>query len=184
MPAELIYVREGDQLRLAWNLTVDRFESDKVWAEVRIDAVTGEVIDLASYVAHARSPASRKGAASIGYGASYRVLPMPFETPQDPGASFQVVTDPHDPPGSPRGWHDTRDLSAVGFEFAETRGNNVVSRADLIANYGAENLRAPAMVNGTSLVFGFAVCPWQQSTTRSRASHAASARSGTPCCGT
>lgn len=159
VPAELIYVRENDQLRLAWNLTVDRFESDKVWAEVRIDAETGEVIDLASYVAHARAPASRKGAASIGYSASYRVLPMPFETPQDPGASFQVVTDPHDPQASPRGWHDTRDLSAVGFEFAETRGNNVVARADLIANNSADNFRAPATVNGTSLVFDFAFDP-------------------------
>ncbi|MBE5315110.1 MAG: M36 family metallopeptidase [Xanthomonadales bacterium] len=152
-------MREDDQLRLAWNLTVDRFASDKVWAEVRIDAETGEVIDLASYVAHARAPALRKGAASIGYSASYRVLPMPFETPQDPGASFQVVTDPHDPQASPRGWHDTRDLSAVGFEFAETRGNNVVARADLIANNSADNFRAPATVNGTSLVFDFAFDP-------------------------
>ncbi len=164
VPAELIYVAEGDDLRLAWNLTVDRFESDNVWAEVRVDAETGEVIDLVSYVAHLGSPASAKGSTSLGYSASYRVVPMPFETPQDPGASFQVVTDPHDPEASPRGWHDTRDLTAVGFEFAETRGNNVVARADLLANNSAANYRAPATVNGSSLAFDFAFDPAQPPT--------------------
>ncbi|MFN7783206.1 MAG: M36 family metallopeptidase [Lysobacterales bacterium] len=165
VPAELIYVREGDALRLAWNLTVDRFESDNVWAEVRIDAETGEVIDLVSYVAHLRSPALAKGSVPTSYSASYRVLPMPFETPQDPGASFQVVTDPHDPQASPRGWHDTRDLTAPpGFEFAETRGNNVVARADLLSNNSVDNFRAPATVNGTALAFDFAFDPAQPPT--------------------
>ncbi len=165
VPAELIYVREGDALRLAWNLTVDRFESDNVWAEVRIDAETGQVIDLASYVAHLRSPALVKGNVPANYSASYRVLPMPFETPQDPGASFQVVTDPHDPQASPRGWHDTRDLTAPpGFEFAETRGNNVVARADLLSNNSVDNYRAPATVTGNALTFDFAFDPAQPPT--------------------
>ena len=53
VPAELIYVAEGAELRLAWNLTVDRFESDNVWAEVRVDAETGEVIDPAASRFHA-----------------------------------------------------------------------------------------------------------------------------------
>lgn len=165
VPAELIYVREGDALRLAWNLTVDRFESDNVWAEVRIDAETGQVIDLASYVAHLRSPALVKGNVPANYSASYRVLPMPFETPEDPGASFQVVTDPHDPQASPRGWHDTRDLTAPpGFEFAETRGNNVVARADLLSNNSVDNYRAPATVTGNALTFDFAFDPAQPPT--------------------
>lgn len=159
VPAELIYVREGDELRLAWNLTIDRFDSETFWAELRIDAETGQVIDIASYVAHARAPSRAKGAGGLDYSATYRVLPIPFETPQDPGAEFVLVTDPHDPEASPRGWHDTRALTATGYEFAETRGNNVVARADLLSNNSATNYRAPATIVDGNLVFDFAFDP-------------------------
>ncbi|MCG6118348.1 MAG: M36 family metallopeptidase [Aquimonas sp.] len=100
-----------------------------------------------------------KSRGGLGYSASYRVLPIPFETPQDPGAEFVLVTDPHDPEASPRGWHDTRALTATGYEFAETRGNNVVARADLIANNSTANYRAPATIVDGALVFDFAFDP-------------------------
>jgi extracellular elastinolytic metalloproteinase len=52
VPAALLYVRVGDELRLAWNLIVDRFDAETFHAEMRIDALTGDLIDIASYVAH------------------------------------------------------------------------------------------------------------------------------------
>lgn len=156
VPAELLYVRDGDALRLSWNLTIDRFEGETFHGELRIDAETGQVLDLASYVAHAKSPAPSKvgGAPGPGYGASYYVLPMPFESPTHPDAVLQLVTDPHDPDASPRGWHDTRTAGTT-YEFAETRGNNVVARADLTSTNASTNYRAPAVVDAGNLVFNY-----------------------------
>ncbi len=156
VPAALLYVRVGDELRLAWNLIVDRFDAETFHAEMRIDALTGDLIDIASYVAHAagdRHAARPKGGAPSDYSASYRVVPMPFESPAHPGAAFADVVDPHDVDASPRGWHDTRAIGALGFEFSETRGNNVVARADLLANNSSGNFRAPAQIVGSNLVF-------------------------------
>lgn len=156
VPASLLYVRVGEELRLAWNLIVDRFDGESFHAEMRIDAVNGDLLDIASYVAHVAGDAHAarsKGAAPTDYSATYRVVPMPFESPAHPGAAFADVVNPHDIEASPRGWHDTRALGSTGFEFAETRGNNVTARADLIANNSAGNYRAPATVVGGNLVF-------------------------------
>jgi hypothetical protein len=156
VPAELIYVRDGDRLRLSWNLTIDRFEDETFHGELRIDAETGQVLDLASYVAHASSSARPKlGANGPGYSARYYVLPMPFESPTHPDAALQLVTDPHDLNASPRGWHDTRALGSNGYEFAETRGNNVVARADLTSTNAATNFRTPAVIDSGNLVFNY-----------------------------
>lgn len=150
VPVALIYVNEGDSLRLAWNLVIDRFQKEGLHAEVRIDAETGQVIDIASYVAHS---GHEKTGVSIGYSATYRVLPMPQESPTHPGAALEIVTDPFDPEASPRGWHDTRAIGSTGFEFSTTRGNNVVARADLTASNSSANFQAPAVVDGTTLRF-------------------------------
>lgn len=156
VPAELLYVRDGDRLRLSWNLTIDRFEGETFHGELRIDAETGQVLDLASYVAHAKSATQRKlGNPGPGYSASYYVLPMPFESPTHPDAALELVTDPHDPDASPRGWHDTRALGTSSYEFAETSGNNVVARADLTSTNAAANYRAPAVIDNGNLIFNY-----------------------------
>jgi len=82
---------------------------------------------------------------------SYRVFPLPFESPDDPGASQQVVVVPFHPDASPLGWHD--DDGAVGPEHTETVGNNVVAQEDVDGDDGV-GLRADG---GVSLVFDF---PW------------------------
>jgi extracellular elastinolytic metalloproteinase len=150
VPVQLIYVNEGNALRLAWNLIIDRYQEEGFYAEVRIDADTGQVIDIANYVAHAEP--SKTGAA-VGYSTTYRVLPMPFESPSHPGAALAVVSDPFDPEASPRGWHDTRALGSTGYEFASTRGNNVAARADLNSTNSSTNYLAPATVDGNTLRF-------------------------------
>lgn len=157
----LIYVGEGDELRLAWNLLIDRFEEEGFHAELRIDAETGQVIDIASYVAHA---GHEKTGVSLGYSATYRVLPMPYESPTHPGATLEIVSDPFDPEASPRGWHDTRAIGSTGFEFSTTRGNNVAARADLTATNSSANFQAPAVVDGTTLRFEQAWDPDAQPT--------------------
>lgn len=165
VPAQLLYVREGDQLRLSWNLTIDRFEGETFHGELRIDAETGQVLDLASYVAHAQAGSGSKvGAPGPGYNASYNVLPMPFESPTHPGASLQLITNPHDPDASPRGWHDTRAIGSTGYEYAETRGNNVIARADLNSTNSANNYRAPAVVDNGNLIFNYIWDPDAQPT--------------------
>jgi hypothetical protein len=170
VPAELIYVRDGDRLRLSWNLTIDRFEDETFHGELRIDAETGQVLDLASYVAHASSSARPKlGANGPGYSARYYVLPMPFESPTHPDAALQLVTDPHDLNASPRGWHDTRALGSNGYEFAETRGNNVVARADLTSTNAATNFRTPAVIDSGNLIFNYDWNPALAATSPARA---------------
>jgi hypothetical protein len=154
VPVTLLLVREGDQLRLAWNLTIDRFDEETFHGELRIDAETGQVIDFASYVAHYEHAQSTKALGdSVGYSASYYVFPMPFESPSHPGAALALVSNPFDPQASPRGWHDTRALGSTGFEFASTRGNNVTARADLTSTNATSNFLAPAQIVGGDLQF-------------------------------
>ncbi len=58
--------------------------------------------------------------------ASFNVVPLPNESPQDGG--FAVLNNPEDLTASPFGWHDTN--GAAGAEFTDTRGNNVDSHLD------------------------------------------------------
>ncbi len=170
IPVSLLYVKVGNKLRLAWNLVIDRMESESFHAEMRIDAETGDLLDIASYVAHADAKQPSAGFARpkgevLGYSASYRVVPFPFESPTHPSAAFSSVVDPHRANASPRGWQDTRALGSVGFEFADTAGNNVFARADLTSNNSSTNFRAPATVNGNTLTFGYVFDPNAQPST-------------------
>ncbi len=169
IPASLLYVKVGDTLRLTWNLVIDRMATESFFGEMRVDAETGDLLDIASYVAHANAGHAGEGDARkaqprpkgqpLGYSASYRVVPFPLESPTHPNAAFANVVDPHRADASPRGWQDTRALGSVGFEFADTSGNNVVARADLLSNNSANNFRAPATVNGNALTFGHVFDP-------------------------
>ena len=93
--------------------------------------------------------------------ASYRVLPMPLENPEDgPGlpSAQSMVFDPADPVASPFGWHDVDGM--VGAEFYETRGNNVTAQEDLNADNMGGQRAAPSTPG--KLVFDYAFNPAQE----------------------
>lgn len=132
IPVELVYFRDGAELRLAWQMVVrSRLSAD--WWQAWVDAVSGEVIGAANWTAEA----------------DYRVFPLPYESPAD--GPDEVVTDPHDVTASPFGWHDTN--GSPGAEFTDTRGNNVFAQEDTDAN----NSGGFRPDGGASLVFDFPI---------------------------
>lgn len=78
---------------------------------------------------------------------SYRVLPIPFESPNH--GNFSLLEDPSDSLSSPFGWHDVN--GTVGEDFTITRGNNVYSREDKDAN----NTGGYSPDGGSNLLFDY-----------------------------
>lgn len=146
IPVKLCLQKQGDQLRLAWNLSIDMLDNADYWS-VRIDATSGQIIDKNNYTAyckfdkgHAQSMEAvcseehshevSTNAAFMAPSASYRVFAMPAESPIH-GPQI-MVTDPHDTLASPLGWHDVDGVD--GAEYTITRGNNVHAYLDLNDN--------------------------------------------------
>lgn len=145
--------------RLAWSFQL-REEHD--WWNLSVDAETGEVLYQANWVDHEDmedivdgivrtddhhhghdhgTPLAEFGQVdpvlppeTVEDGSSYRVFPMPLESPLDNGAEHVVVDNPADAVASPFGWHDT-DTTA-GPEFTITRGNNVHAYNDSVNGAG------------------------------------------------
>ncbi|MBW2938560.1 T9SS-dependent M36 family metallopeptidase [Aureisphaera sp. CAU 1614] len=144
IPVKLVYQPMPDQtLRLSWDLSIYLLDASHYYS-VRIDALSGELIDTIDWVVNCDFGAGSHGHKvehsilfknenefSIG-GAQYRVFPMPFSNPLD-GADV-IVTSPEDATASPFGWHDTD--GAGGAEFTITRGNNVWAMEDQNGNNG------------------------------------------------
>jgi extracellular elastinolytic metalloproteinase len=160
---------EDHDIRLVWDLSI-YLTSQKHWWSVRVDAVTGEVLDQLDWVVECtfdgcdhldHSTSSRRpipenliyagpAPAPPPPGADqYRVYAIPIESPSH-GAS-SIVVGPYDPVASPFGWHDTN--GAAGAEFTYTSGNNVLAQEDQNGNNG--NGARPD--GGASLIFDFPV---------------------------
>jgi extracellular elastinolytic metalloproteinase len=123
IPVKLVFQPSGDQLRLAWNLEIQEI-SGLHWWNVRIDAVTGELLSKSDYVdEESFSPAA---AAGVHDGSSYKVYARPLENPNE--GARTVVKNPADSTASPFGWHDTD--GATGPEFTIPQGNNVHAYID------------------------------------------------------
>lgn len=175
IPVRLMYQAvKGGGLRLVWSMVL-RVPDNQHWWYMHVDAVTGEVLLQHDWIIHespttaevaqvaeapvmvapppastttTRAPQARPAAAD-----SYRVFPLPYESPEDPGASHTLVTEPADPVASPYGWHDAD--GAPGAEYTDTRGNNVFAQEDTDANdWGGSR---PS--GGPSLVFDYAWDP-------------------------
>ena len=131
IPAKLMYLpqREG-VVRLVWNLVI-RPGDGQHWWDLYVDAVTGEVLSKHNWIAQE----------------SYRVYALPFESPAESLRTLEV--DPADALGSPFGWHDTD--GAVGAEFTDTTGNNVIAQEDTDGN----DLAGDAPDGGPTLTFDF-----------------------------
>ena len=141
--AELVWSRrDAGGVRLAWNIKIDEAGGDHLWS-INVDAETGAVLATNDFVdedtAHGIASAIARPSGAVGSlalrasavdtvadGSSYRVFPLPFESPSDGDRS--LVQNPAAANASPFGWHDTN--GAAGAEFTRTRGNNVHAYAD------------------------------------------------------
>lgn len=147
IPVKLVYQPMPDQtLRLAWDLSIYLLDASHYYS-VRIDALSGELIDKMDWVLHCEFGSGNhshkvdnntsilfKSEEELALGgAQYRVFPIPFSSPLD-GADV-LVNSPEDPTASPFGWHDTDGVN--GAEFTITRGNNVLAQEDLDGNNGS-----------------------------------------------
>jgi len=174
IPVELMYCKDGTgNLALVWDLNIFTPDS-KHWWSVRIDAVTGKVLQQEDWVVHCSfngAHTHKNGAVShtltqkekaINFeaeaflvdGSQYNVLPLPIESPNH--GNFQVVTEPANPTASPFGWHDIDGV--VGAEFTITRGNNVWAQDDLNANNGVGD----SPEGTSSLNFNFQITTLEQ----------------------
>ncbi|MFV1966378.1 MAG: M36 family metallopeptidase [Pirellulaceae bacterium] len=141
--AELAYVytSSGD-VDLAWNVTTPLLTGD---APGYFDTAIGASGD---------TPVVLRSTNRL-LAAKYNVFAAPLESPDDGVRS--VVVDPQDPIASPFGWHDTNGLP--GPEFFDTRGNNVMARADRDGNFVATGWANPGLApsGGPDLNFDFPV---------------------------
>lgn len=129
----LVYQPTGEGLRLAWNVSLQPRDGGDWW-NVRVDAATGALLDKNNWTVtdifepigfashEAGTPLAPPPAPAAFSPDAYRVFPLPFVNPHDPGAIHTLVPDPAELAVSPFGWHDTDGLA--GAEYTDTRGNN------------------------------------------------------------
>ncbi len=145
----------SDALRLAWWVTVENeVGSHELWA-MRVDAATGAVlavddlVDRHTLAPNAEAPApsfaplamnASAPLAGLAAGAvSYRVFPMPLESPgHGPSA---LVSGPDNAAASQLGWHDTGTTT-----YDITRGNNAWAYEDR-GNVGSGTSAAQTSAN-------------------------------------
>ena len=135
--AKLVWLPVGDGVRLAWAVEIEPLDGQHWWVAF-VDAATGESLGREDRIVH---DSARAIAAAIAHpgassgpvatfpatdGATYRVFPIPFESPSD--GERALVSNAANPNASPFGWHDTNGVA--GPEFTRTRGNNVHAYAD------------------------------------------------------
>ncbi|MGV6828342.1 MAG: T9SS-dependent M36 family metallopeptidase [Flavobacteriales bacterium] len=166
IPVKLVYQpTQENTLKLAWKLSIYFLDASHYY-NVRIDALTGELLDSNDWVVscnfeknafHNASHNHNKSSilfsetttseASLAGGAQYRVFAMPIESPNH--GSDALIADPSDFVSSPFGWHDTDGVA--GPEFTITRGNNVWAQEDRNGNNGV----GASPDGGGSLTFDF-----------------------------
>ncbi len=160
--AKLVWLPIDSKLRLAWSVEIQEAGGEHVW-NAFVDAQTGESLgeldlvdhDSAQMIAAAivRPTKLRTLLALPAFaetdGATYRVFPLPLESPSD--GDRELVSNAANPVSSPFGWHDTDGVA--GAEFTVTRGNNVHAYADR----NNDNLPDPGSDpdGGGSLTFDF-----------------------------
>lgn len=189
IPAKLMYYyREGIGTYLVWELSIAETTSSDWW-NFRVDASTGMIIDKDNWTiscnilgdhndhihtADSAAPFVGPMEQPINYNttdvstmvapppaASYRVYPMPVETPNHGGRI--LVTNPEDLIASPYGWHDINGTYTA--DYTSTRGNNVDAYTDHNANNRPEDNYAYSP--GGNLIFDFPINTNYSSSNRS-----------------
>lgn len=162
---KLSYQYYRDLLLLAWDVSLEPVKSSDMWS-VRIDAVTGSILDKANWTVYCKvngsafsridddcAAQSEQIHQDLSYAfsagsATYNVWPSPSESPKH--GPRTLVTDPHDLNASPYGWHDTN--GEEGPEYTITRGNNAHAYEDSGNQNGSANNEPDG---GDDLIFDF-----------------------------
>ena len=161
IPAHLCYfLNEDGELELVWELSIEAVNQTE-WYNVRVSAVTGEVVDKSNWVSscafehnhdHEENElfnhhhSSEKPMNSVLLTGTYNVFAMPLESPYEGNRTMVSADDVVNFNASPYGWHDTNGVN--GAEYTTTRGNNVNAYED-----GDNSGFQPD--GGTALVFDF-----------------------------
>jgi len=147
IPAKLLYYPTGKEVRLAWDVEIYMRNEDNWWS-MRVDAITGEILDQFNYVIHEdfheqaqlshgdaymddvqqTLPGSFSFPSNTMLGDTYRVYEWPVESPNhsapaNPSDGRTVAANPSAAAsalGSPFGWHSD-DVT----DWTNTQGNNV-----------------------------------------------------------
>lgn len=164
IPVRLSYVQiEDGALRLVWDLSIYQLDAQHWWS-ARVDALTGQLLDVNDWVIHCAFDGLPQGQCShsisttqasapetIQAPSQYHVFALPTESPSHDSRSF--VTNPADSLASPFGWHDIN--GAAGAEYTITRGNNVHAYEDTSNN----NAPGYSPDGGSVLEFNFSYIP-------------------------
>lgn len=164
MSVRLAYVQKGDQLVLAWEVTLEPVSNGDLW-NVKVDALTGDILQKQRMTIHCAFPEHYLASPhqctdqtvmtndpfavtnTLLDEAQYNVVPIPNESPNH--GPRQVVTGQADVDASPQGWHDTN--FQPGAEFTITRGNN----AHAFLDRNGDNASDMNVDGGANLVFDF-----------------------------
>lgn len=140
IPVKLVYFQADDEhLRLAWDLSIYQMDGQHWWS-VKVDAITGELINKVDWVVHCDFGHGRNMGPHVHYKTpnqysapqtmmqpdQYTVFALPAESPNH--GPHVMVTNPADSLASPYAWHDTDGVP--GAEYTITRGNNVYAYED------------------------------------------------------
>jgi len=149
IPVKLVFTQTPDgNLKLAWDISIHTTDSNNWWS-VRVDAVSGEILDTNDWILTCNFGDSNHNLSAINNeensfnlfkentsflvdGSQYNVFALPTESPNH--GSRTLLSEPTDIIASPYGWHDTNGV--VGPEYTITRGNNVWAQEDRNANNG------------------------------------------------
>ncbi|MDX2360761.1 MAG: T9SS-dependent M36 family metallopeptidase [Crocinitomicaceae bacterium] len=147
IPVKLMYFpSESGDIKLVWNLSIHVLNGNDWWS-VRIDAITGELIDKVNWMLscnfgegsnHNHATCTSEAQQNVAMPSpppgtdQYNVFAIPVESPSHGGRT--LVVGPSDAVASPFGWHD--DNGAAGAEYTITRGNNVFATEDQNGNDG------------------------------------------------
>ncbi len=141
--AACYFLDKKGAVRLAWTMVVEQANSSDIW-NLRVDAVTGQILDKINLTVSEKAPAQLGSTCSpeisqkvdnqtvaptgtTGAAATYKVFALPTESPLH--GPQTVVTDPNNALASPYGWHD--DNGAAGAEYTIPYGNNVHAYDDI-----------------------------------------------------
>ena len=153
IPVKLVYVPDGDVVKLSWDLSIYELSGNHWWS-IRIDALTGQEINRVDWVSTCKFDSDGHSHTSVTSISdfredvtvesslmlpapppatnSYRVFAIPTESPSH--GPRTLVVGPSDPVASPYGWHNIS--GPAGSEFTVTTGNNVRATEDENANGG------------------------------------------------
>jgi len=141
IPVTLSYFRsDTNSIKLVWDLSIHSLNS-KFWYSVRVDALTGVVVDKTNWTISCSFPnhknankselfsnsLSTQNKSTVSDGSHYNVFALPTESPIH--GPRQLLSEPSNDLASPYGWHDTDGID--GPEYSITRGNNVWAREDI-----------------------------------------------------